>query len=754
MLYSNKLPLFEDIEILSEELKEAIREIKQYLQVDDLKILSYDQYSIAIPITLSVSLPSRGSVNNLIKSEEPILIKFSLKDYPHKGPLVFPDRLDFPVSMLPHLYLAVKGRQPALCLIRGNYHEWFATSTIADFLLVVQQWFYKAAAGILSRDNNEFDPTLLHSIHNTHVYSYQTLHEIVSQDLRFIPQYSMSLILSYMTVKDTVGSDKYSITSLFNIPLLAINQISDIILQVNKLTQAKEAIPFFSLLVWDPDKNVEDNYATKLPKNFGELTQLLRLKGINLHSMLQIVDTYQIGSKFLINIVHAVLRPSKIIGLPGNYEFFTYMVLAPEGGISALADDNEVYMADHSEPYSESIAHMLTGEKRSNNTLFVGAGSLGSKIILHEGRSGNLNLGIVDNDTFEQHNLARHALFGSSVGQNKADAMVRELKGLYLNEVSETIHSYPIEFENVPQQVLNTYERIVDSTASNQVLRYITLLNLPNNCHYIKCEIADNGALGIMYFEGNDRNPRIDDLIAYTFYLGTKDPNIELWRKNDSLREIHTVDIGQGCSSTTTIMPDDMISLHASSFSRTLHNKIMFEQERKAGKVFLSINSERDGLISLSSRTFTVEPFTIYNCNAGSNWQTRISAGLSEKLIELCNRLSPRETGGVLIGVANYKTKVIHVVDFIEEPADSKGITIRFTRGIAQLSTTINQIKEKTGNVIGYIGEWHTHPMNLETLSNQDMISIDKLKQINSQIPIPTCAIIVTPNKILPFIFI
>lgn len=53
----------------------------------------------------------------------------------------------------------------------------------------------------------------------------------------------------------------------------------------------------------------------------------------------------------------------------------------------------------------------------------------------------------------------------------------------------------------------------------------------------------------------------------------------------------------------------------------------------------------------------------------------------------------------------------------------------------------------KTGEVIGYIGECHTHPMDLETLSGTDLNTIELLKEINKKTPIPTCAIIITQTK-------
>ena len=46
--------------------------------------------------------------------------------------------------------------------------------------------------------------------------------------------------------------------------------------------------------------------------------------------------------------------------------------------------------------------------------------------------------------------------------------------------------------------------------------------------------------------------------------------------------------------------------------------------------------------------------------------------------------------------------------------------------GIKGLPEEIELFKQKTGNIIGYVGEWHSHPMGLEQLSTRD----------NEQLPI------------------
>ena len=158
-------------------------------------------------------------------------------------------------------------------------------------------------------------------------------------------------------------------------------------------------------------------------------------------------------------------------------------------------------------------------------------------------------------------------------------------------------------------------------------------------------------------------------------------------------------------------------------------------------------------ILNFRSEVYNVQPFDSFLCKAGSNWEVRLKNGLTSRLLTLCIQKGKVETGGVLIGLANYKTKTIHVFDIIEESQDSKGNCTGFLRGIKGLPDQIESIKEKTGSVIGYIGEWHTHPMNMERLSARDKETIKELIIINRRYPIPTCAIIVTNNKILSFVF-
>ena len=124
------------------------------------------------------------------------------------------------------------------------------------------------------------------------------------------------------------------------------------------------------------------------------------------------------------------------------------------------------------------------------------------------------------------------------------------------------------------------------------------------------------------------------------------------------------------------------------------------------------------------------------------------------KMNKEARKFRRHETGGIFIGICNYKTKTIHVFDTIKAPSDSKHSSVYFYRGIENLPEKVKYIKEITGGMIGYIGEWHTHPMGLDSLSGVDMAAVEKLKPLNDKYPIPTFISILSKEKYLPFVFI
>ena len=635
--------------------------------------------------------------------------------------------------------------------MRNSPHEWFATIKLSDFLDVGGQWLYKAATGQLDEDGDEFDPTRLEeNIGSKHIYRYDLINGIVSNDQRFVPDLPVALCAGAQLLK---AGTVYAYQTNAPVPFIAFEIVHDAIVKLPKLENEDQgANPVFTFVFWDPDGTTDDLYLTSRPKNYGQLKLFFSLRGIDLHQALLKLEMLGAIQRLGLSIIFAIKRPRRVIGYNGNYEFINFLIVLPSKGIATLDDSNKVWLQGHIEPFSKDMARYLSARNQTPASLYIGAGSLGSKLILHDARSGNLQIGICDDDNMLPHNLARHELVADQVGHNKADALAAVIKEFYSADNTSkivAIKSSAIYLDREFQE----YQQVIDTTASVQVMNFLISKQLPANTRYYKTEIADAGTLGLFYAEGHKRNPRMDDLVNFACFYATKNEQLQIWRMNDAQREVTTLHVGLGCSSTTSVMADDTLSFHASVFSRMLAKATTQESSGMPGILAFSNLDETKGFPSISTEYIDVQAFDVLYCKAGSGWEVRLMGGIKELLLANGNRQAPKETGGVLIGIANYKTKTIHVFDIIAEPQGSHGTYCEFVRGANNLPAEIDEIKKVTGNVIGYIGEWHTHPMNLKGLSTNDEKTIAELMVLNRMIPIPTCALIVTPDELLVYVY-
>jgi hypothetical protein len=86
-------------------------------------------------------------------------------------------------------------------------------------------------------------------------------------------------------------------------------------------------------------------------------------------------------------------------------------------------------------------------------------------------------------------------------------------------------------------------------------------------------------------------------------------------------------------------------------------------------------------------------------------------------------------------------------------PKDSRGSAYAFYRGVQDLPESIKAIEQRTGGLLGYIGEWHTHPMGGAELSEADIEAVENLREMLDRVPLPTLVTIVTPDGIHPHFF-
>jgi hypothetical protein len=171
------------------------------------------------------------------------------------------------------------------------------------------------------------------------------------------------------------------------------------------------------------------------------------------------------------------------------------------------------------------------------------------------------------------------------------------------------------------------------------------------------------------------------------------------------------INVGVGCNSETTILSDEIVSIHSAAF----YSVIKTEYDRKSfkdnGYIFINRISSENGF-KIESSAFIVPPLISI---AYDGWDIRMKPEIAIKMKPEMGIAMPYETGGVFIGTINKKNRTIHVTDMIPAPSDSESNETTFYRGINNLPEDIDRIKIMSGQVFGYIGEWHSHPFGAKS---------------------------------------
>ena len=126
-----------------------------------------------------------------------------------------------------------------------------------------------------------------------------------------------------------------------------------------------------------------------------------------------------------------------------------------------------------------------------------------------------------------------------------------------------------------------------------------------------------------------------------------------------------------------------------------------------------------------------------------------LDEGIKDSLHAMRQAQLPRETGGVLVGYYDFTLKAVFIVAALPAPPDSKGTRSGFERGTEGLRERIAEISRRTAGIVGYIGEWHSHPPRHSAKpSTDDLIQLAHLAQAMDAEGLPGVQLIVGENDI------
>lgn len=729
----------------------------EYIKKYKPNYFEWDDENIAISLRLHIDLPPLGNFQGIdIRSIEPVLIVVNLKEYPRREPRIYPDRVGFPRNGLAHLYIPVGDKPPQFCIAREGLKEWYANKRMNDLLTRVENWLRDAASGELATNGDEFDPLRLESYNGVFVYDYNILSSLVTNNKSFSKGGDFAIVLfespddnsNVFTLSDTVTPE--------TLPgfLQAVQEEQ----QKNGNGTNKKTFRF-AYLVWSRDNEVSASYDVEFPKDFETLRSFALKFGIDFMQVEKFIANSDPNYKVLFPIVVAIKRPKKIIGYDTNIELLNFKV---QINTTDVADDRvinntPVSYGRHNQPLTSKLAQTLSGwtENQSHLNLIFGCGALGSKVIIHLSRGGMVNNLLFDPDTLSSHNLIRHSLFSDKVGLNKATALREVIKSMYKYEDPITIGIPALETEIFNSELAKLSTWILDFSASKSFFDYLSIQPQLLTQSIASGHLSYGGKLGILLFEGSERNPRIDDLKILLYSQYKEHVLVQQWLQREAISESGSIEVntGMGCSSATFVISDEQISIHSALFSTYLRKAV--KSKKNEGKIYLSYFDTDSGALEVRGFDFIVPKLDVIQAANDATWTLRIKDGLLDDLKREMGSAMPHETGGVLIGTANYKTKTIHIVDIVPAPADSKANHVCFFRGIEGLPGNIEQINNLSGNQLGYIGEWHSHPFGPNAMSQTDAKTVKKFKTDFEALlnPLPVVLIIVTPTNTIAYVY-
>ena len=363
----------------------------------------------------------------------------------------------------------------------------------------------------------------------------------------------------------------------------------------------------------------------------------------------------------------------------------------------------------------------------------VGIGALGSQVVMNLARAGFGRWTLIDPDRLMPHNIARHALDGHFVGWKKAVTTTYLANTMtYEDDVFVGLDADLLRLgakSGEVREALSSADAILDMTASVAAQRHLARdASAPGRrvCAFL----TPAGADLVILAEDEARRFTLDALEMQYYRALLNDGKLagHVEARGPSQR------YARSCGDTTSAMPQDLVALHAAIASKKL-KEILVEAEP-----FISVwrADTRCGVHCVPIEVRNVTEFKL------TQWTVVLDDGLRERLSRNRKEKLPNETGGVLLGSFDLEREILYIVDTLPSPSDSKEKTNLYIRGCKGLRDAVAAVDAKTGGMLEYVGEWHSHPRGVNTKpSKYDLAAFDWLIALMSKDGLPAVMMIV-----------
>jgi hypothetical protein len=387
-------------------------------------------------------------------------------------------------------------------------------------------------------------------------------------------------------------------------------------------------------------------------------------------------------------------------------------------------------------PDSEAARKQSSIHVEGPRAALVGAGSLGSAMLNLWTRAGWGQWSVIDKDHVKPHNLVRHMAFSQHVGELKCDVVAELCGAATEGAASVTAVRGDACDAGVPaiKEVLNSGSLVVDASAALEYPRQASSQDALPRHVTVFVTPAGNGA--VLMFEDRARSMRLRTLEAQYYRAVIQ----QAWGERHLEGNLGTYWSGASCRDISVAMPYSRIAVHAS----TLAEQVMFRAQSDEACIRVWERDPDTGGVSVHD----VVPATERRLDFG-DLTVFYDDGLAAHLKALRLAALPNETGGVLLGYHDFNVGAIVLVDALPAPSDSLASPGSFERGTSGLVRAVQDASARTADIVGYVGEWHSHPRgHSATPSRDDLIQLAEISLGMHGDGLPALQLIVGENDI------
>jgi integrative and conjugative element protein (TIGR02256 family) len=209
--------------------------------------------------------------------------------------------------------------------------------------------------------------------------------------------------------------------------------------------------------------------------------------------------------------------------------------------------------------------------------------------------------------------------------------------------------------------------------------------------------VTPNGNAAVLLAEDNRREILLRTLEAQYYRAIIRND----WGKQHLDGNLGTFWSGASCRDISMVLPYSRIMAHASTLAEQV--RVACNQSHAVIRAW-----DRDPITG-SVTVHDIDPCAERRFALG-DLDLFIDTGLEHQLREMRIAQLPNETGGVLLGYYDFNVNAVVVVDALPAPPDSRSSPQAFERGITGLAEAVSDASKRTAGIVGYIGEWHSHP--------------------------------------------